>query len=115
MLIGASFGFIISSFPYALNSYFKNRRSKATGISMTLTGLGPVFYAPLVTWLHTMYDANGTILLVAAIAAHSLCASCLLQPIKWHMIDEPLEIEENKPNDGEPITQFNKHESPRKL
>lgn len=77
----------ISSFSMALNSYFRVKRNKAAGISMTLTGLGPIMYPPMVSLLLSYYGVSGCVLILGGLCTHIILAALLLQPIKWHMID----------------------------
>lgn len=82
----AGLGLALSSFSLAINSYFKEKRNKAAGISMTLTGLGPILYPPLITALLFNYGVSGCVLIMSAICTHVIMAALLLQPVKWHMI-----------------------------
>lgn len=80
------YGLSNSSFALALNSYFRERRNKAAGIAMTLTGIGPIIYPPLINYLLGTYGVTGCMLFIAGLAAHMLVAAALLQPIEWHLI-----------------------------
>jgi MFS family permease len=75
----------MSSYSLAVNSYFAKKRGKAIGCSFTITGLGPIVMPQLISFLLSVYTVHDTVLIVAAITAHSFVAACLLQPIKWHM------------------------------
>lgn len=77
-------GLCSSSFSLALNTYFKEKRNKAFGIGATITGLGPVFLPQLVSFLLTVYGAQGCVLIIGGIAMNILAAALLLQPVKWH-------------------------------
>lgn len=96
-----------SSFSLALNSYFKKLRNKAAGVSMTLTGLGPIFFPHIVSFLLSKYGVQGATLIISAFSLHVIVAALLLQPIKWHMKDPPVELDnelqELKPNEQKKI------------
>lgn len=92
-----------TSFPLALNSYFHTNRNKAAGIAMTLTGIGPVIYPPMIHYLLKVYDVSGCTLIIGALALNMLVAAVLLQPIQWHLVDVPSKEEE--------LFKINKNES----
>lgn len=54
--LGTSIG--LSAFSIALNTYFKEKRGRAMGMSMTITGLGPIFVPHLTSLLLPMYDSD---------------------------------------------------------
>lgn len=96
----------MSSYPLALNTYFVKNRGKATGISFTITGLGPILMPQLITVLMYYYGVQGTMFILAALSAHTMIAALLLQPVKWHMKPEEIEKdggegEETKENENE--------------
>nr|CAD7196252.1 unnamed protein product [Timema douglasi] len=98
--LGASF--FHPSFSLALNSYFKKKRGKAMGYSMTLTGIGPIIMPLLISKLMSVYGVQGTGLILSALSLHSLVGAFLLQPIKWHMKrkeEDPVEDEGNRQED----------------
>lgn len=101
------FGLSASSFSLALNTYFKKLRNKAAGVSMTLTGLGPIFFPHIVSFLLYKYGVQGATLIISAFSLHVIAAALLLQPIKWHMKDAPEELDnelqELKPNEENEI------------
>ncbi|XP_017773406.1 PREDICTED: monocarboxylate transporter 7-like [Nicrophorus vespilloides] len=96
-----TYGFITSlgmgmgmgSYPFALNLYFLKNRSKAAGIAMTITGLGPVVMPLLISFLIDIYGVTGAVLIIGSISAHSFIAACLLQPVKWHSRKEDIDEE----------------------
>lgn len=53
---------------------------------MTLAGIGPIIYPPLINCLLHVYGVSGCMLIIGAIALHMLIAAVLLQPLKWHMV-----------------------------
>lgn len=84
--IAAGFGLAVSAFSLALNSYFLEKRNRAVGISMTLTGFGPIFYPYLISVWKVEYGVTGCVLLLGAICLHIVVAALLLHPVSWHQI-----------------------------
>lgn len=76
---------LMASLNLALNTYFRERRGRATGFAMGFTGLGPVLVPLIITWLLEEYATQGAVLLLGALSLHSMVATTLLQPVKWHM------------------------------
>lgn len=66
----------------AINTYFKKKRSKATGYAMTGMGMGPIFMPFLITYLLSTVGVKGAGLIQAALSLHSLIGGFLLQPVK---------------------------------
>jgi MFS family permease len=91
-------GMCKSSFSLALNTYFKKRRSKAIGFTVTVTGFGPIVLPQLITFLMKFYDPQGVMLIFGGLCAHFFVTALLLQPVKWHMKDEneQLRLEQKK-------------------
>jgi MFS family permease len=87
----------MSALNLAINTYFRERRSKAMGFGMTAMGLGPVFMPLVISKLMDIYGVTGTALILGGLSLHSLAAALLLQPVKWHMKrkEVPLEAVEN--------------------
>ncbi|KAK2585102.1 hypothetical protein KPH14_008614 [Odynerus spinipes] len=79
----------MSAFSLALNTYFTTKRGRATGLAITIMGLGSIFMPPMITFLLNYYGPQGTVLLFGSYALHSLIAALLLHPIKWHMKKQP--------------------------
>uniref|UniRef100_A0A336LNZ1 CSON015582 protein n=1 Tax=Culicoides sonorensis TaxID=179676 RepID=A0A336LNZ1_CULSO len=77
-------GLCSSSFPLAVNTYFKERRTKAFGIAVTIAGLGPIIFPQLVSILLKLYGVTGCYLIIGGICLHVVAAGLLLQPIKYH-------------------------------
>lgn len=86
------YGLSNSSFSLALNSFFTKRLNKASGIAMTMAGIGPIIYPPLMNWLLHMYGVNGCMLIIGAIAFHMLVAAVLLQPLERHMVRDKTSV-----------------------
>lgn len=55
-------------------------------MAMTLAGIGPIIYPPLINYLLNAYDVRGCMLIIGAIALNMLVAAILLQPLKWHLV-----------------------------
>ncbi|KAJ9587655.1 hypothetical protein L9F63_018907 [Diploptera punctata] len=104
MMLAIGFNLLTSSFNLALNSYFKEKRSKAVGFATTAMGLGPVLMPLFISVLMGLYGTSGTAFLLGGLALHSLVAALLLQPIKWHMKPKQLSPEElEEANESEDI------------
>lgn len=70
---------------------------------MTLTGIGPIVYPPMIHCLLNWYDVSGCTLIIGAFALNMLVAAVLLQPIKWHLVEAPhrgFELLEMKKNES---------------
>lgn len=96
LITSIGMGMGMSSYPLAMNSYFLKRRNKATGIAMTITGLGPVIMPQLISFLMSVYNVQGAMLIIGAVAAHSFIGASLLQPHKWHMKWEVIEDDDEE-------------------
>lgn len=84
ILLGAGLGINGSANALALNTYWKNRRRLATGLSWTTTGLGPVVWPHIITGLYAVFGEMGTVLIISAFSLHSVACALLLQPVEWH-------------------------------
>lgn len=88
----------MSSYPLALNSYFIKNRGKATGIALTLTGIGPIVMPQLISFLMMEFGIKGAVLIMSGLSLHSFVSASLLQPVKWHMkkeiITDEIEIDD---------------------
>ncbi|EDS30965.1 monocarboxylate transporter [Culex quinquefasciatus] len=77
----------------ALNHYFAKKRGQAVGLSMAGTALGMLIMPQLVRFLLETYDFRGAVLLLSGLALHAAVGATLLQPIKWHLVEEEVDIE----------------------
>ncbi|RZC32316.1 uncharacterized protein BDFB_002007, partial [Asbolus verrucosus] len=84
MCYGSGIGITQSSNALALNTYFKERRRIATGLSWTTTALGPIVWPYIITALLEVYGMEGTLLIFSSFALHAFMCSLLLQPVEWH-------------------------------
>lgn len=79
----------MAAFTLAINSFFKEKRGRAIGAGMSLTGLGAILMPFLMSALLHAYGWRRAVLLLGAICLHSLVAACLLRPAKWYLRDPP--------------------------
>lgn len=77
----------------ALNHYFAKKRGQAVGLSMAGTAMGMLIMPQLVRYLLEEFSFRGAVLIIAGLALHSAVGSFLLQPVKWHLKDEELDVE----------------------
>lgn len=90
---GIGVGLSTSAAFVALNHYFKHKRGQAVGLSMAGTALGMLIMPQLVRILLEAFGFRGAVLMLAGIALNSTVGAVLLQPAKWHMIDEVIDEE----------------------
>ncbi|XP_013118723.1 uncharacterized protein LOC106095861 [Stomoxys calcitrans] len=83
-IYGVGVGLCMSASSLAINTYFKNKRRKATGYAWTLTGLGPIIFPHISLLLLAHYGPQGSILVYAALTLNSFLCSLTLQPVLWH-------------------------------
>ncbi|XP_058985826.1 monocarboxylate transporter 9-like [Musca domestica] len=83
-IYGIGRGLITASNSLAVNTYFKNKRRRATGFTWTITGLGAVIFPHVSTLLLGVYGAQGSILIYSAIMLNAFMCSLTLQPVLWH-------------------------------
>lgn len=85
---------VMASFTLAINSFFKERRARAIGVGMSITGIGS-FYTPLlISLLINTYGWRGAVFVLSAICLHSLLGASLLRPAKWYLKYPPSPEEE---------------------
>lgn len=87
-IAASGFGLISSSFSLALNTYFLKKRGRAVGAAVTVAGLGPILYPPLITALLSYFDVQDCALILACLSLHIIVAALMLQPIKYHWVYE---------------------------
>lgn len=93
-IAGIGVGLATSAAFVALNHYFKEKRGQAVGLSMAGTALGMLILPQLVRILLEAYGFRGAVLLLAGLALHAVVGSTLLQPVKGHLIDAPIDVEQ---------------------
>lgn len=84
LLYGLGMGFTVSSASLVLNTYFKEKRRKATGFSWTITGIGPIAFPHLVVFISSHLGYFGAVTTFAAISLHSLLSAICYQPALRH-------------------------------
>lgn len=92
---------VMAAFTLAINSFFKEKRGRAIGVGMSITGLGAIYMPLLMSSLMYAYGWRYAVLILSAICMHSIVASCLLRPAKWYLKDPPV-TEETEPLNPEP-------------
>ncbi|XP_055370798.1 uncharacterized protein LOC129605210 [Condylostylus longicornis] len=90
---GIGVGLSTSAAFVALNHYFKHKRGQAVGLSMAGTALGMLVIPQFVRILLDAYGFRGAVLIISSISFHALVGSMLLQPVKWHMKEEVIDVE----------------------
>ncbi|XP_058128143.1 uncharacterized protein LOC131291455 [Anopheles ziemanni] len=90
---GIGVGLATSAAFVALNHYFAKKRGQAVGLSMAGTALGMLIMPQLVRMLLELYDFRGAVLVLSGLAMHATVGAMLLQPIKWHLKEEEVDIE----------------------
>lgn len=93
MFTGIGVGLATSAAFVALNHYFKERRGQAVGLSMAGTALGMLILPQLVRILLEAYGFRGAVLILSGLALLAAFGSALLQPVKWHLKEETLDVE----------------------
>ncbi|XP_061396691.1 monocarboxylate transporter 9-like [Musca vetustissima] len=83
-IYGIGLGLCCQANALALNTYFKNKRRKATGFSWTITGLGSVIFPQITIILFAHYGVQGAILVYSGIMLNAFMCSLTLQPVLWH-------------------------------
>lgn len=96
---------VMAAFTLAINSFFKEKRGRAIGLGMSITGLGPILMPQLINLLINIYGVQGAVLILGGLCLHSLVAALLLRPAKWYLKEAPKPDEEmvlivNPPAEG---------------
>ncbi|XP_058985805.1 monocarboxylate transporter 9-like [Musca domestica] len=92
-IYGFGLGLSKSANSLAVNTYFKNRRRRATGFALTITGLGSVVFPQIAILLLSHYGAQDSILIFAALMLNAFMCSLTLQPVLWHSTTKTTEEE----------------------
>nr|CAD7460972.1 unnamed protein product [Timema tahoe] len=85
LIFGAGGAMIYMSTQVALGMYFTERRGRAMGLTMTVTGLSLIVAPPITSHLMRVFGARGTGLLQAALTLNGLVGAFLLHPVEWYM------------------------------
>ncbi|XP_017755351.1 PREDICTED: monocarboxylate transporter 9-like [Eufriesea mexicana] len=86
IIVGIGHGIVFPATNLAMNTYFRKKRNIAMGLSVTVTGLGPILMPLLIAVLLENYATTGTLLILAGVAIHSLVGALLLRPFKEKQI-----------------------------
>ncbi|XP_016977001.1 uncharacterized protein LOC108042982 [Drosophila rhopaloa] len=84
-IYGIGLGLSMAATSLAVNTYFKQKRRRATGFSWTITGLGPIFFPHVSRFLVDFYGPQGSILIYAGIGMNAILCALTLQPVLWHV------------------------------
>lgn len=90
---GIGVGLATSAAFVALNHYFKEKRGQAVGLSMAGTAVGMLILPQLVRILLEAFEFPGAVLVLSALALHAAAGSMLLQPVKRHLKEVPVDVE----------------------
>nr|CAD7427076.1 unnamed protein product [Timema monikensis] len=82
VLLAVGQGLLYPATSLALNSYFCRRRSTAMGLTIAVTGLGPVVTPQIVNRLIEGFGVTGAVLVLGGVSFHSLAAAALLRPLR---------------------------------
>ncbi|GBP82419.1 Monocarboxylate transporter 4 [Eumeta japonica] len=93
ILGGFGVGLASASSFVSLNHYFSKKRGQAVGLSMAGTGFGLMVMPQLVKLLLHEYGFRWAVGILGALAFHAVLGSCLLQPIKRHLKEVPVDQE----------------------
>ncbi|EDV99914.1 uncharacterized protein LOC6565466 [Drosophila grimshawi] len=85
LIYGVGLGLAMAAVSLAVNTYFMLSRRRATGFSWTITGLGPIIFPYVSTFLLDYYGAQGTILIYSGIALNAVLCALTLQPVMRHV------------------------------
>ncbi|XP_046398562.1 monocarboxylate transporter 9 isoform X2 [Ischnura elegans] len=95
MMAGLGLGFILPSSFVAINAYFTEKRGRAVGFSLAGTGIGQMLMPQAVRALLDEYGFRGAMLILGAVASHSIAGSAVFHPVHWHArVREPAPGEE---------------------
>ncbi|KAL4714454.1 hypothetical protein ACJJTC_017749 [Scirpophaga incertulas] len=76
---------VMAAFSLAINSFFKEKRGRAIGVGMSITGLGAIYMPLVMSGLLYAFGWRYAVMTLAALCLHSLAAACLLRPAKWYL------------------------------
>lgn len=107
---------VMAAFTLAINSFFKEKRGRAIGVGMSITGLGAIYMPLVMSALMYAFGWRYAVFILSALCLHSLAAACLLRPAKWYfkypaIADEeiPLNREESTELVNGSVTTSSKH------
>lgn len=85
LIAGIGSGINVCANSMALNTYFKDRRRIATGLSWTIAGMGPIIMPQIIAVILPLYGVDGNLLLCSGMALVAVMCSLLYQPVQWHV------------------------------
>lgn len=94
VLYGAGTGINQSANALALNTYFREKRRIATGISWTATALGPIIFPQVIAVLIPAYGVQNTVLMFGCLALVAVGLAMVYQPVEWHTKPAPADAEQ---------------------
>lgn len=97
--LGIGAGINASANSLAVNTYFKEKRRIATGITWTTTALGPIVFPILIAHLLPEYGVQGTVMIFGGIALNAVACSLVFQPVRWHVKNNKSDVETSGPAD----------------
>uniref|UniRef100_A0A1A9W686 Major facilitator superfamily (MFS) profile domain-containing protein n=1 Tax=Glossina brevipalpis TaxID=37001 RepID=A0A1A9W686_9MUSC len=93
LLYGFGMGISVSASSLAVNTYFKERRRRAAGLTWSITGLLPIILPHVITYLLATYGVQGTVYIFAALSLHSFACALVYEPVLYHA-RKPVELPE---------------------
>lgn len=99
---GIGSGVSTSASSLALNTYFKEKRRIATGLSWTITGMGPIIMPQIIAIVLPYYGVQGSLLIYTGLALNAVMCALIYQPVEWHIKKSPKQPEIGHLNNGEP-------------
>lgn len=93
ILGGFGVGLASASSFVSLNHYFSKKRGQAVGLSMAGTGFGLMVMPQLVNLLLQEFGFRWSVVILGSLAFHAVLGSTLLQPVKRHLIEVPVDCE----------------------
>lgn len=82
---GVGSGINTSANSLALNTYFKEKRRIATGLSWTITGMGPIIMPQIIAVILPYYGVQGSLLIYTGLALNAVMCALMYQPVQWHV------------------------------
>ncbi|XP_011501559.1 PREDICTED: monocarboxylate transporter 4-like [Ceratosolen solmsi marchali] len=68
----------------AVNTYFNEKRGQAVGVYMLVAGLGQIFVPHVISLILSIYNSEGTMLILGGMTLNHIIGALLLHPIEWH-------------------------------
>ncbi|XP_031623601.1 monocarboxylate transporter 14-like [Contarinia nasturtii] len=97
VLQGSGIGFMAPVGYSVFNQYFVKKRVFMMGIAQTFKGIIIMLYPMATQFLLNKYGFRGTLVVIAAINAHTILGMLVMQPIEWHYKETKVPVDH--PND----------------